>query len=303
MKVLVTGGTGFVGRNVVRELRSNGHDVFLLARNQKAKRLQDFVRAHSATIRAGDVTAAETLAGCCDGMDAIVHLVGIISEVGTQTYERVHTEGTRNLLEAAQRSKVKRFVQMSALGTRANAVARYHRSKWAAEELVRASPLDWTIFRPSIIYGPGDGFVNLFAKIARRSPLIPVIGNGGNRFQPIAVENVARAFVGALDQSESVGQTLNLAGPEIFTFDQLIDAILEVMNKRRLKLHLPLGIARLQAGALEFLYGRLLRSAPPLNRDQVRMLQEDNVGDGRPADEGFGLRHPAFRAGIAAYLQ
>ena len=192
---------------------------------------------------------------------------------------------------------------MSALGTRPGAVSRYHRSKWAAEEIVRASRLDYTIFRPAIIYGPGDGFVNLFAGIARRSPVLPVMGSGQSRFQPIAVEDVAGCFVRALSEARSVGETCDLCGTEVFTLNEILDAILEVTGRKRLKLHVPLWLARIQAALVEFVFPVLLRKAAPLNRDQLVMLQEDNIGDSQAAIELFGLKPVLFREGIERYLK
>ena len=191
---------------------------------------------------------------------------------------------------------------MSALGTRPNAAARYHQSKWAAEELVRRSGLDYTIFRPSLIYGPRDQFVNLFARIIRFSPFVPVIGGGRARFQPVSVKAVARAFVRALCEPKSIGQCYDLCGPETFTMPELLDHIFALMRKKRFKLRVPLVLARAQAAFLEFLFQRVLKKAPPLNRDQLVMLEEDNVGDARAANELFGLRHAPFREEAARYL-
>jgi NADH dehydrogenase len=302
MNVLVTGGTGFVGRAIVAELHRAGHAIHLLARNPHSRTVSSLASTYSAKVRAGNVLDASSLNEACAGIDAVIHLVGIISEVGRQTYEAVHIEGTRNMVEACRRASVKRFVQMSALGTRPNARARYHQSKWAAEEIVRQSDLTWTIFRPSIVYGPDDGFVNLFARIARRSPVVPIIGNGESKFQPIALRNVGRAFVAALVEPRAEKETFVLAGPEVFTLNQIVDEILRAMKLKRLKLHLPVTFAHLQAVILESLFGRLLHKAPPLNRDQILMLQEDNIGNGSPADELFGLKHGNFQSGIAEYL-
>jgi len=300
MLVLVTGGTGFVGRQIVRELHGAGHGILLLSRHPHAggSSAQEQFQA-----RPGNILDAKTLTDACRGADAVIHLVGIISEIGEQTFENVHTRGTQNILAAAKAAGVKRFVHMSALGTRPDAIARYHKSKWAAEELVRGSGLDWTIFRPSIIYGPGDGFVNLFAKMIRLSPVVPIMGGGRNRFQPVAVECVAKAFVRALTEPRSIGKTFDLCGVETFSFDEIMDSVLAVMKRHRVKLHVPLAIARLQAATLEFIFPRLLRKPPPLNRDQLLMLQEDNVGHGREADELLELKAPPFREGIARYLR
>ncbi|HEU5125998.1 MAG TPA: complex I NDUFA9 subunit family protein [Verrucomicrobiae bacterium] len=303
MNVLVTGGTGFVGRAIVAELHRAGHTIHLLARHSESQNVNSFAARHSAQIRPGNILDSNSLKDACAGIDAVIHLVGIISETGRQTYEAVHVEGTRNMIEASRRAGVKRFIHMSALGTRPNARARYHQSKWNAEEIVRHSGLTWTIFRPSIIYGPNDGFVNLFARIARRSPVVPIIGKGESKFQPIAVPNVARAFVAALTEPRAENETFVLSGPEVFTLNEIVDCILRAMNAKRIKLHLPVPLARVQAGVLEFLFGRLLHKAPPLNRDQILMLQEDNIGNGKSADDLFGLKHESFQRGITEYLQ
>jgi NADH dehydrogenase len=295
VNILVTGGSGFVGREIIRQLRSAGHAPRVLARGVQSPQVGvEFVR--------GSVLEQTSLIPACAGCDAIIHLVGIISERGEQTYERVHTDGTRNLLAAAQAAGISRFLHMSALGTRANATARYHRSKWAAEEDVRASGRAWTIFRPSLVYGPGDGFVNLFARMSRWSPMLPVFGDGKSLVQPIAVEDVAHSFVTALKTPASVGETYDLCGRERLTFNAVLDEILDATRRRRLKLHLPLPLARLQARLLEFIFPALLRQAPPLNRDQLLMLAEDNVGDPEPACRAFHFEPLKFGASIRRFL-
>jgi len=146
MKVLVTGATGFVGREVVRQLHKTGHSIRILARSRNASRVEEAVSCWGAEVHPGDVLDAASLDGAVNGTEAIIHLVGIIAEVGESTFENVHTRGTGNLVAAAQQAKVRRFVHMSALGTRPSAASRYHQTKWAAEELVRHSGLDFTLF-------------------------------------------------------------------------------------------------------------------------------------------------------------
>jgi uncharacterized protein YbjT (DUF2867 family) len=302
MKVLLTGATGFVGWEVAQELAAAGHHLRVLARNGGSRSVQELAKRYGAEIRVGDVTAPETLRAALERAEAVIHLVGIISEVGESTFENVHTRGTANLVVAAQRAGVRRFVHMSALGTRPGARARYHQSKWAAEEIVRHSGLDYTIFRPSLIFGAHDHFVNLFAGLIRLSPVVPVMGSGQTRFQPVAVEIVARAFVRALAEPKAVGQTFDLCGPERFSFNELLDQILGAMGRKRLKLHVPLGLARCQARTLELFFGRLFRKAPALNREQLLMLQEDNVGNPESANELFGLEAVSFAQGIRRYV-
>ena len=301
MNVLVTGAGGFVGRAVVAELAAAGHSVQALARPRRdgpaPAPAPGIARLHYADI--GDAAA---LAQACAGVGTVVHLVGIISEVGRNTFERIHIEGTRQILAAARAAGVGRFVHMSALGARPDAPARYHRSKWAAEELVRQSGLAWTIFRPSIIYGPGDQFVNLFARLSRWSPILPVMGSGRALLQPIPVGDVARCFARAVTEPRALGQSFDLAGPAALSFVAILRTILAVTHRRRLLLHIPLPLARLQARVLEFLFDRVLHRPPPLNRDQLLMLQEDNVGDPRPAQELFGLLPVPFATGIGRYL-
>jgi uncharacterized protein YbjT (DUF2867 family) len=302
MKVLVTGATGFVGREIIRQLHQAGQGIRILVRSRTAPRVEEAVSRYGAEVYPGDVLAAASLDVALSGVDAVIHLVGIISEVGESTFENVHTRGTRNMVVAALKAGVRRFIHMSALGTRPNAASRYHQTKWAAEELVRRGGLDFTIFRPSLIYGPEDQFVNLFARIIRLSPSVPLMGSPRARFQPISVEAVAAAFVRSLGEPRAARQTYDLCSPEALTLSEIIDRILEVLHRRRWKLQVPYALARCQAASLEFVFRRLLGKASPLNRDQLIMLQEDNVGDPQPANELFGLNPIPVREGLAKSL-
>jgi uncharacterized protein YbjT (DUF2867 family) len=303
MNVLVTGGTGFVGREIVRQLRFSGHRVHLLARDPESESAQEVAIQYSAKIRPGNVIVGDSLRGVCAGMDAVIHLVGIISEYGDQTFDHVHGRGTQNMIFAAQDGNVQRFIHMSALGTGPNARSRYHQSKWVGEDRVRKSSLAWTVFRPSIIYGPDDHFVNMLAKAMRVSPVIPVFGSGQMKLQPVAVKCVATAFVKALSENRSVGASYDLCGPERITFNDVLNQVALELDKRRLKVRVPVELARWPVALLEEIFPRFLHRAPPINRDQLLMLQQDNVGDPAPADELFGLKHTKFSEGIAKYVR
>jgi uncharacterized protein YbjT (DUF2867 family) len=299
MKVFLTGGTGFVGREVVRQLHSAGHTIRLLTRTRSgASGTGEFLETYP-----GDITNPASLDGALEGFDAVIHLVGIISEVGDASFENIHIRGTRSILAAAKRSGVSRFIHMSALGTRENAVSRYHQTKWAAEEAVRHSGLESTVFRPSLIYGQGDQFINLFARLVRLSPVVPLLGRPGALLQPVAVESVARAFVGALTRPASISGTYDLCGAKRMTLRELVEAIETAMGRRRWNVQVPMPVARVQASFLEWFYPALFKKAPPLNRDQLQMLQEDNIGDPEPANQLFDLPARKFAEDIASWLR
>jgi NADH dehydrogenase len=291
-----------VGKAILGRLQAAGHQPRLLVRNPRSPQALDLARQSKAELTAGNIHDRASLAAACRDQEAVIHLVGIISEIGENTFERVHHQGTVHVVEAAVAAGCRRFVHMSALGTRPGAVSRYHQSKWLGEEAVRNSGLDWTLFRPSIIYGPGDGFVGLFDRLSRWSPVLPLMGGGRSRFQPIRVEDVAACFVGALSEPRSIGGTYDLGGSETLTLAEIVEAILRVTGRRRFKLAVPWGMARMQAAFLEFVWPRLLHQAPPLNRDQLLMLQEDNVGRPEAARELFGLPARSFEAGLRSYL-
>ena len=295
MNIFVTGGSGFIGTQLVNNLVSAGHHVRILTRGTRP--LPPQVEPVF-----GSVLDGPALEAAMSGCDAVINLVGIISEIGDQTFEQVHAKGTESVVKAMQRSGIRRLVHMSALGARPDAPSRYHRSKAAGEESVRTSGLDWTIFRPSLVYGPGDGFVTLFAGISRWSPIIPVMGPGTGLLQPIDVASVAWAFADASSRPDLIGQTLDLCGPDRLSFRAIIDVILSVTRRRRWVVSIPWPIARIQARMLEIIFPAILRRAPPLNRDQLLMLQEDNVGNPNPAIRLLAIHPLPFLEGVRWFL-
>lgn len=296
-RVFVTGATGFVGRAVIQALRADGHIVRCLVRRGSERDLHGLEAIERVE---GDVRMGRGLEEGIAGCDAVVHLVGIIREHAAlaSTFEGVHVSGTKNVLDAAAAAGVRRFLHMSALGARPEARSRYHQTKWAAEEAVRASALPWTIFQPSVIYGRGDGFVSLLAGMVRRLPVVPVIGDGRQRVQPVPVQQVAEAFARALELPATVKQTFHLGGPDAVTMIRLLDMIGEALGKRRvLKVYIPLGMMRPMA--------RALHSLPsfPVTPDQLLMLEEENTCDPGPFSSTFGLTPIPLAAGLERMLR
>ena len=296
-RIFVTGGTGFVGKAVVHALQAHGFLIRCLVRPGSEKGLRGFEAIERVP---GDVLIPKDLAASMEGCAAVIHLVGIIREHPGRgiTFERLHTVATSRMVETAQAAGVRRFLHMSALGTRPDARSTYHRTKWEAEEIVRRSGLQWTIFRPSVIYGPGDGFVTLLARLVRRLPVVPVIGDGTYQLQPVPVEQVVEGFVRALTREATIGQTYELGGPRPYSFNEILDLIGSALGKRRVrKLYQPLGVMRPLVSALERL------PFFPLTSDQLLMLQENNVCDPTPFFQAFDLEPIDFPEGLRRMFQ
>ncbi len=293
MNIFLSGGTGFVGDHVRRALLARGHAIRLLVHKRHDGLEQGVEQVE------GDVTRPETFASAVDGCDATMNLVGIIREFPGKgvTFEKLHVEATGNVIAAAQKAGVRRHIQMSALGTRPDAVSLYHRTKFRAEEEVRASGLDYTIFRPSIIFGPKDDFINKLAGYIRGYPAVPVIGDGNYRLQPISVDDVARCFALALEMPETIGQTYELCGPDRLAYNDLLDTIGKVLGKSHVtKLPNPLGIMKAVVPLLQGF------SFFPITMDQILMLVEENICDGAWR-ETFTFEPERFEAGIRKYLR
>ena len=233
----------------------------------------------------GDVTNRESVENAAQGTTAIVHLVGIIREFPARgiTFERLHVAATRNVVDAARLWGIPRFIHMSALGARAGGTTGYFDSKGRAEDCVRQSGLRWTIFRPSVIFGPGDAFLNELARILRTAPLMPVPGNGKYLLQPVFVGDVAKGFADALLRPDTEMGIFEVGGPERFSYGELLDRIGASMGRRARKLHVPLSLLRPAVRILE----RFERF--PLTTDQLGMLLQENVCDHEPFYSTFGF--------------
>jgi len=269
--ILVTGGTGFVGPRIVHAIRAAGKPVRALVRNPSSRAAQQ-LRSWGCELVEGDLTRAETLHEAVAGCDAAVHLVAILTG-RPRDFQRVMTEGTRDLVLASQGAGVRRFVLMSALGTgeETKDLVPYFRAKWDMETLVRGSALEHVIFRPSFVFGENGGALQQFKRLARLSPVTPIVGPGTQRIQPIWIEDVAAYFAGSLDQPDAVNRTFELGGPDVVTWNEFWEQLKRALGVRRPSVHLPFGLVRIQATVLERL------PAPPVTRDQLAMLELDNV--------------------------
>ncbi len=293
-RIFVTGATGFVGGAIRDAL--NGLPLRLLAR-----RREEWQHIDSGQIELveGDVTDAGSLRNAIDGCAAVIHLVAIIEESDGQTFDRVIRQGTQNVLDEARSAGAKRFIQMSALGATDVPSFPYHQAKWRAEEAVRSSGLDWTIFRPSVIYGPGDGFISTLAGVVKSFPITPVVGDGRAKFQPLAGQDVAAAFRAAVDDPATIGKTYELGGPDILTYEELIDQIARELNVSRPRAHLPVGLMKLVVTATQPLPKKL---RPPVTREQLNMLAIDNSSR-QSATEALIGRRPRALAEEIGYIR
>lgn len=292
MKIFIAGGTGFVGGHLKRELQKRGHELRLLVHRRGRDGDKGVEQVE------GDVTALESFVQALNGCDAVINLVGIIREFPSRevTFERLHVQATANMLAATQKAGIRRYLQMSALGTRPDAVAGYHKTKFRAEELVRASGLDWTIMRPSLIYGPKDAFINMLAGQLRMVPVMPLIGDGTYRLQPIHGDDVARCFALALEMPETIGQCYELCGNDRLSYVDLLDNIAAAMGKSPpIKPCMPLGLMKLAVSVMQHL------PPFPITMDQLQMLIEENICDGR-WKETFHFEPRNFKEGIREYL-
>ncbi|MBM4275138.1 MAG: complex I NDUFA9 subunit family protein [Deltaproteobacteria bacterium] len=295
MRILVTGATGFVGNEVVKELLARGHRVRALVRPGSEAKLQ--VRDRVGEFF-GDVLDRQAVFQAAQSCDAVIHLVGIIREFPGKgvTFERLHVEATHNAVDAARAAGARRYLQMSALGARPEPADPYHTSNYRADRYVMASGLAWTIFRPSVIYGPGDQSINLFAQIIKSSPIYPIIGDGNYQMQPVPVETVAQAFVQALELPAALNRIYEVGGPEPLTFNQIIDTLAETLGKKVFKLHLPVWPMRLAATLLGGF------SWFPVTHGQIRMLLEGNICDSEAFYQDVGLIPVSFKDGLSRYL-
>ncbi|HKS82759.1 MAG TPA: NAD-dependent epimerase/dehydratase family protein [Candidatus Acidoferrales bacterium] len=271
MRVAITGGTGFVGRHLARELAGRGHEVVLIARGLD-RRDPSIREVPGADFFAADLTSVEELTRGFGACGAVAHCAGINRETGRQTYERVHVEGTRNVAEAARRAGVGKVALLSFLRARPDCGSGYHESKWTAEEIVRGSGLDFTILKPGVIYGRGDHMLDHLSHALHTFPVFPLVGFEAKRVRPVAVEDVARVLAASLTEDRLPGKTVWVLGPEELTLEEAVRRVGRAAGKRPVYFRAPIVFHRAMAVVLE----RVMK-IPLVSRAQVRILSEGIV--------------------------
>lgn len=300
--VTVYGGSGFIGRHVVRLLAQQGWRVRVAVRRPDlAIHLQPLGAVGQIHAVQANLRFKDSVLRAAEGSDAVINLVGILSPSGKQRFDAVHAVGAGLVAEAAREAGAKTLVHMSAIGADANSSSAYARSKAEGEARTIANFGNATILRPSVVFGPEDDFYNRFAGLARISPVLPLIGGGHTRFQPVFVGDVAQAFGLALSGEAKARTVYELGGPEVQTFRQIMEYVLKVTYRKRLLVPLPFPIAKLQ--------GRVLQLLPnaPLTEDQVELLRTDNVVSAEAIAqsrtlEGLGIVATGPEAIVPSYL-
>ncbi|OYD55219.1 NAD-dependent dehydratase [Thauera propionica] len=296
-RVVLVGGSGFVGRAIANRLAAAG--VSVLVPTRRRSRAGHILLLPNVEVVEADVHDPDTLARLFAGADAVVSLVGVLHSRSGEPYgpdfARAHVELPKKIVAACRGAGVKRLVHVSALGASGDGPSEYQRSKAAGEAAIRSTgaDLDWVILRPSVIFGRDDRFLNMFADLAAVFPVLPLAG-ASTRFQPVHVEDVAEVVWRSLTSPEAAGQTYELAGPAVYTLRQLVEYISDLVGKPRPVIALPEGLAMLQARLME------LAPQPLMSRDNVRSMRVDNVATGDPLP--FGLVPTAVEAVVPTWL-
>ena len=300
--ITIFGGSGFLGRHVVRALAKQHYRIRVAVRRPDlAGHLQPLGRVGQIHAVQANVRRRPSVAAAVRGSDVVINLVGILFESGRQRFDSVHSFGAEAVALAAAAHDA-RMIHISAIGADENSSAAYARSKAAGEKLVLAATPGATVFRPSIVFGPNDDFFNRFAALARLSPMLPLIGGGLTKMQPVYVGDVATAVAKAVDGKAKAGATYELGGPEVLTMREIMEVILAITERNRMLVSLPFGLAKLQALMLQFAPGPL-----KLTPDQVALLRVDNVvSDTAKAAgltlEGLGITADSLEAIAPQYL-
>ncbi|MDH3661514.1 MAG: complex I NDUFA9 subunit family protein [Alphaproteobacteria bacterium] len=296
--ITIFGGAGFIGRHLVRKLATSGWRIRVISRSPGlAGHLQPLGDVGQIVVQSESGTDEAALGRLLEGSQAVVNLVGILYETGKQRFDEVHGERPGRIARAAANAGVGRLVHVSAIGADDQSSSAYARSKAKGEAAVRQAFDSAVIIRPSIVIGPEDDFFNRFAAMARVLPVLPLIGGGKTRFQPVYVGDVADAIVATLERADAKGRTYEIGGAKTYSFEELLRYMLDVIGRKRFLVDLPFGMAALQARFLEWL------PVPPLTRDQLELLKSDNVvGEGALTLDDLGIAPTPIETVAPSYL-
>ena len=290
MVVLVTGATGFLGRRVVHELLERRHQVRCLVHTPGRERVFDH---RAVEVQYGNVQDPDSLSYAFYDVHAVVHLVGIIRPNRRNTFEKVHLEGTANVLAAAKQAGANHFLHVSVIGAANDQNYPYLYTKWLAEQEIINSGMPYTIFRPSMLFGEGDEFLNSLAGLVRLFPLVPVIGSGKNRLHPVSVEDLARCIAMTLGREELKGQALDLGGDNRMNYNDVVAEVAAAMGKRRLRFHLPVWLMYAVAKITQGIMPR-----PPFTTDQLKVLGIRSVAELGEIERVFGFTPRPMKGNI-----
>lgn len=294
--ILVTGGTGFVGSHLMKRLVSEKIQTRCLARKTSDIEKLKELGIEVVEVVYGDVLDKESLKKAVEDVETVIHLVGIIVEKKGATFEIIHTQGTKNLVEVSKAAGVQRFIYISALGARENARSRYHKTKWEAEKAVINSGMEYVIFRPSIMVGEGGEFITMLSKIVRWAPIIPII-DGESKVQPIYVENTVDCIIKSLTDPKTTNRIFEIAGPDQITYKELFLTLMEVLEIDNPTFQIPITFMWPAACIFEGVMEK-----PPITTQQLIMLQEDNICDIREMQEVFNLKLVPFKEALKTFL-
>jgi len=290
--IFIAGASGFVGSHIAKKLIAGGHKVIGLVH----KRSTENVKGLSIEQREGSLLDLESLRRSVRGANVLVNAVGIIKEVKDKTFDGIHRQGVENLIAAARENGIQRFIQISALGAGTGIDTAYFRTKEAGEKALAASGLDWTIFRPAMIFGSGDGFSTQMLAMMKKAPFMPVAGDGKYKLQMVYIEDVAECILCAVENPRTYGQTYCLGGPDVMTMNEILDFLGRWKNIKRMKIHIPLSIMRPMAAIME----KILPN-PPVTPDQLKMLTAERVCDSSVASQVFGVKFKKWEEAIKEY--
>jgi len=306
VRFFIAGGTGFIGGHLVNALNKGGYASRCLVRTEERAAI---CRKAGFEAAIGDIADRESLKGKLDNCDIVVHLVGIIEEKGDMTFERVHVEGTKNLIDEAKEVNIKHIFYQSALGASINSWAKYYKTKAEAEDIVRTCGIPYTIFRPSLVVGRGDGFTEKIKELVHLGPFVPIPGSGEAKFQPLYIEDWVKCFMTVFSDASRIthheSRTYEFGGPEHLTYNEIVLQLMEAMQIHKPLVHIPVKLIKLSLpfSGISREIGRVLgKKIPTVTGEQLGLLQLDNICDRDSVQRDFGFVPMTYREALKKFI-